>query len=104
MEVKINTEFEDATRQQGAGQWTRNGQRTRTGTFSGTLGEGISDHNEQTSEWERSRWEEPGVPHVERDNVPTDSPDLSRRRGRRQVNLPNLKKKLNDKIPSIDRH
>ncbi|XP_066258052.1 integrin alpha-PS2 [Euwallacea similis] len=77
----------DLSRQQSSGQdqWTRSGQRTRGGSFSGTLGEGISHHDEYSSEWERSRWEELASRHIERDNVLTEEPDLSHHhRGKRQ--------------------
>lgn len=84
--------FKDASRQQSSdgGQWVSSGQRTRGGTFSGTVEGGIAEHDQYSSEYERRRWERSSVPpqvyhHMERDNVPTDRPDLNRHRGKRQV-------------------
>ncbi|KAH1009329.1 hypothetical protein HUJ04_001698 [Dendroctonus ponderosae] len=63
----------DASRQNV--EWTSSGQRTRGGTFSGSLEGGVSDHNEYESEWERRNWE--GA-------QPRDM-DTGMHRGKRQV-------------------
>ncbi|CAG9770067.1 unnamed protein product [Ceutorhynchus assimilis] len=65
----------------GERQW---GQRTRGGSFSGTLEGGLAEHDQYSSEWERRSWEGPRDTDL-RDNVPTDRPDFTRSRGKRQV-------------------
>ncbi|XP_076250512.1 integrin subunit alpha inflated isoform X1 [Rhynchophorus ferrugineus] len=84
-----NSGGSSASESGGARQWVNSGQRTRGGTFSGTLEGGVADQDFYQSEWQRGRWEDANNPG--RDNVATDTPDLSRRRGKRQVELdPNI--------------
>ncbi|XP_050304300.1 integrin alpha-PS2 isoform X2 [Anthonomus grandis grandis] len=71
-------------------QWGGTREHTQGTHFSGTLEEGITNQDDYNSDYERNWWEDPSAQpadrhFAQRDNVPTDRPDLSRSRGKRQV-------------------